>query len=228
MTDSPHVIIVGAGFAGLSAVGKLRKAGFRVTVIDKNLYSTFQPLLYQVATGGLNPGDVSYAVGGFTSAAPHSLRPRRPGRHRRGRAAGEAHRRAGARLRLPDAGHRRGGELLRPARGGREHLRALQPRRRHRAPRPHHERLRAAERERRPGPGVRDHRGRRRRDRGRARGHRGRAPTRGDPVHVPRRGPGPGPRPAHRDGTGNWSCRSTRSCGSTPGGSWSSGAWTSG
>src|SRR5580693_10751829 len=67
MTDSPHVIIVGAGFAGLSAVGKLRKAGFMVTVIDKNLYSTFQPLLYQVATGGLNPGDVSYAVGGFTS-----------------------------------------------------------------------------------------------------------------------------------------------------------------
>ena len=66
-TDSPHVIIVGAGFAGLSAVGQLRKAGCRVTVIDKNLYSTFQPLLYQVATGGLNPGDVSYAVGGFTS-----------------------------------------------------------------------------------------------------------------------------------------------------------------
>src|ERR1700722_16288896 len=66
MTDSPHVIIVGAGFAGLSAVGGLRKAGFEVTVIDKNLYSTFQPLLYQVATGGLNPGDVSYAVGGFT------------------------------------------------------------------------------------------------------------------------------------------------------------------
>jgi len=65
-TDSPHVIIVGAGFAGLSAVGGLRKAGLKVTVIDKNLYSTFQPLLYQVATGGLNPGDVSYAVGGFT------------------------------------------------------------------------------------------------------------------------------------------------------------------
>jgi NADH dehydrogenase len=60
-------VIVGAGFAGLSAVDKLRKAGFTVTVIDKNLYSTFQPLLYQVATGGLNPGDVSYAVGGFTS-----------------------------------------------------------------------------------------------------------------------------------------------------------------
>ncbi len=67
MTDSTHVVIIGAGFAGLSAVGKLRKSGFRVTVIDKNLYSTFQPLLYQVATGGLNPGDVAYPVGGFTT-----------------------------------------------------------------------------------------------------------------------------------------------------------------
>src|SRR5215831_10020127 len=67
MTDSPHVVIVGAGFAGLSAVGTLRKAGVRVTVIDKNLYSAFQPLLYQVATGGLNPGDIAYPVGGFTA-----------------------------------------------------------------------------------------------------------------------------------------------------------------
>src|SRR5579863_9101848 len=67
MTDSAHVVIVGAGFAGLSAVGALRKAGLNVTVVDKNLYSTFQPLLYQVATGGLNPGDVAYPVGGFTT-----------------------------------------------------------------------------------------------------------------------------------------------------------------
>ena len=67
MTDAPHVVIVGAGFAGLAAVGGLRKAGARVTVIDENLYSTFQPLLYQVATGGLNSGDVSYPVGGFTA-----------------------------------------------------------------------------------------------------------------------------------------------------------------
>ncbi len=66
MTDTAHVVIVGAGFAGLSAVDKLRKSGADVTVIDKNLYSTFQPLLYQVATGGLNPGDVAYPVGGFT------------------------------------------------------------------------------------------------------------------------------------------------------------------
>ena len=67
MTDAPHAIIVGAGFAGLSAVRGLRKAGARVTIIDRNLYSTFQPLLYQVATGGLNPGDIAYPVGGFTA-----------------------------------------------------------------------------------------------------------------------------------------------------------------
>jgi NADH:ubiquinone reductase (H+-translocating) len=45
----------------------LTKAGFRVTLLDANLYSTFQPLLYQVATAGLNPGDVSYPVGGIVS-----------------------------------------------------------------------------------------------------------------------------------------------------------------
>jgi NADH:ubiquinone reductase (H+-translocating) len=67
MTDSAHVVIIGAGFAGLSAVTGLCKAGVRVTVIDKNLYSTFQPLLYQVATGGLNPGDVAYPVGSITT-----------------------------------------------------------------------------------------------------------------------------------------------------------------
>src|SRR5216684_779661 len=80
MTDSPHVIIVGAGFGGVAGVGRLRTAGLRVTVIDKNLYSTFQPLLYQVATGGLNPGDVSYPVGGFTA--------RRRSRYWRGELAG--------------------------------------------------------------------------------------------------------------------------------------------
>jgi NADH dehydrogenase len=66
-TTPPRVIIVGAGFAGLSAVAGLRKAGARVTIIDKNLYSAFQPLLYQVATGGLNPGDIAYPVGGFAA-----------------------------------------------------------------------------------------------------------------------------------------------------------------
>ena len=63
--DAPHVVICGAGFGGLSAIRGLTRAGLRVTLIDGHLYSTFQPLLYQVATGGLNPGDVSYPAGGF-------------------------------------------------------------------------------------------------------------------------------------------------------------------
>jgi NADH dehydrogenase len=59
------VVICGAGFGGLSAIKKLTRAGMRVTLVDGHLYSTFQPLLYQVATGGLNPGDVAYPAGGF-------------------------------------------------------------------------------------------------------------------------------------------------------------------
>jgi NADH dehydrogenase len=65
--DAPRVIVIGAGFGGLAAVRALSRTGARVTLIDKNVYSTFQPLLYQVATGGLNPGDVAYPVRPFTS-----------------------------------------------------------------------------------------------------------------------------------------------------------------
>ena len=59
------MVICGAGFAGLAAITRLTRAGLRVTLVDGHLYSTFQPLLYQVATSGLNPGDVAYPVGGF-------------------------------------------------------------------------------------------------------------------------------------------------------------------
>ena len=62
---APHVVICGAGFGGLSAIRGLTRAGLRVTLVDGHLYSTFQPLLYQVATAGLNPGDVAYPAGGF-------------------------------------------------------------------------------------------------------------------------------------------------------------------
>ncbi|HYB85967.1 MAG TPA: NAD(P)/FAD-dependent oxidoreductase [Streptosporangiaceae bacterium] len=64
--DAPRVIVVGAGFAGLAAVAELARAGMQVMLIDHNGYSTFQPLLYQVATAGLNPGDVVYAARAFT------------------------------------------------------------------------------------------------------------------------------------------------------------------
>jgi NADH:ubiquinone reductase (H+-translocating) len=63
--NAPHVVICGAGFGGLAGIKKLTRAGLRVTLVDGHLYSTFQPLLYQVATAGLNPGDVAYPAGGF-------------------------------------------------------------------------------------------------------------------------------------------------------------------
>jgi NADH:ubiquinone reductase (H+-translocating) len=66
MKPAARVVVIGAGFAGLSAVRVLRRADADVTLIDRNIYSTFQPLLYQVATGGLNPGDVSYPIRSFT------------------------------------------------------------------------------------------------------------------------------------------------------------------
>ena len=72
---APRVIVVGAGFAGLAAVRELDRAGARVVVIDKNVYSTFQPLLYQVATGGLNPGDVAYPVRAFANKRAARFRP---------------------------------------------------------------------------------------------------------------------------------------------------------
>ncbi len=58
----PHVVVVGAGFGGVAATRELSKLGFRVTVIDQHPYNTFQPLLYQVATGGLNAGDITYSL----------------------------------------------------------------------------------------------------------------------------------------------------------------------
>jgi NADH dehydrogenase len=71
-TDTrPHVVVVGAGFAGLSAVRSLRKAPVRVTLIDRHSYSTFQPLLYQVATGALNPGDITYGARSFVASVSH-------------------------------------------------------------------------------------------------------------------------------------------------------------
>jgi NADH:quinone reductase (non-electrogenic) len=63
----PHVVVVGAGFGGIAATDELSKEGFRITLLDRFPYNTFQPLLYQVATGGLNPGDVTYALRFFAA-----------------------------------------------------------------------------------------------------------------------------------------------------------------
>src|SRR5579875_2021897 len=65
----PRVVVAGAGFAGLATL-----------LVDRNVYSTFQPLLYQVATGGLAPSDVAYPI--------RSLVRRYRARYRHGELAG--------------------------------------------------------------------------------------------------------------------------------------------
>lgn len=59
---APHVVIVGAGFGGLQAAKALQQAPVQVTVIDRNNYHLFQPLLYQVATADLSPADISAPI----------------------------------------------------------------------------------------------------------------------------------------------------------------------
>jgi len=59
---TPHVVIVGGGFAGLEAARALATADVRITLLDRHNYHLFQPLLYQVATASLSPGDVASPI----------------------------------------------------------------------------------------------------------------------------------------------------------------------
>ncbi len=65
----PRVVIVGAGFGGLSAAKELGGTAFEVTLIDQHNYHLFQPLLYQVATAGLAPSDIAAPIRGILSHA---------------------------------------------------------------------------------------------------------------------------------------------------------------
>jgi NADH dehydrogenase len=58
----PRVVIVGSGFGGLNAAQKLASAPAQITVIDRSNHHTFQPLLYQVATAGLSPGEIAAPI----------------------------------------------------------------------------------------------------------------------------------------------------------------------
>ncbi|HEY2324872.1 MAG TPA: NAD(P)/FAD-dependent oxidoreductase, partial [Thermoanaerobaculia bacterium] len=61
-SQTPHVVIVGGGFAGLYAARALRGAPVRITIVDRHNYHLFQPLLYQVATAALNPSDIAAPI----------------------------------------------------------------------------------------------------------------------------------------------------------------------
>ncbi|CAN5212356.1 NAD(P)/FAD-dependent oxidoreductase [soil metagenome] len=59
-----HIVILGAGFGGLYAAKALRRANADITVVDRRNFHLFQPLLYQIATGGLSPGDIASPIRG--------------------------------------------------------------------------------------------------------------------------------------------------------------------
>ncbi len=61
-SSNPRIVIIGGGFAGLELVKKLKNKNVQVVLLDKHNYHTFQPLLYQVATGGLEAGSIAYPI----------------------------------------------------------------------------------------------------------------------------------------------------------------------
>jgi NADH:ubiquinone reductase (H+-translocating) len=73
MSDSlPKVVIVGGGFAGLAAAKALRKTSARIILIDRSNHHLFQPLLYQVATSVLTPGQIGSPIRGVLRKQPNT------------------------------------------------------------------------------------------------------------------------------------------------------------
>ena len=59
-TKFPRIVVVGGGFAGLNFIKKLKNKSFQVVLIDKNNFHQFMPLLYQVASSGLEPDNIVF------------------------------------------------------------------------------------------------------------------------------------------------------------------------
>lgn len=74
LTDArlPHVVIVGGGFGGLAAAKALHRANVRVTLIDRQNHHLFQPLLYQVATSVLTPGQIGSSLRSLLGSHPNT------------------------------------------------------------------------------------------------------------------------------------------------------------
>ncbi len=61
-TDAPRIVVIGGGFAGISFIKKLQKENVQIVLFDRHNYHTFQPLLYQVSTAGLEPDSIAYPL----------------------------------------------------------------------------------------------------------------------------------------------------------------------
>lgn len=72
-TNKPRLVIVGAGFAGLILARNINPEHYQVVLLDRHNYHTFQPLLYQVATGGLEPGSIAHPLRKFIKRRPHVI-----------------------------------------------------------------------------------------------------------------------------------------------------------
>ena len=108
MAVVPKVVVIGAGFGGLEVARHLKGAPVEVTLVDQHNFHTFQPLLYQVATAGLNAADVAHAGAGPLPRPVERAVPAGPGDGRRlGRPRGVRRRPARPALRPPRPGRRR-------------------------------------------------------------------------------------------------------------------------
>ena len=72
MEAPPTVVVVGAGFGGLSCAHALAKAPVRTIVVDRNNYHQFSPLLYQVATSAVDSSDIAYPVRAILRKIPNA------------------------------------------------------------------------------------------------------------------------------------------------------------
>ena len=139
---NPRIVIVGAGFGGLSAAKALAGKPFDVTVIDRHNYHLFQPLLYQVATAGLSPAEIASPIRAILARAQNVnvMLGKVSGidtRAARGARRGPPHS-----LRHADPRDRRSARLFRPRRLGGVRARPEDHRRRDLHPPPHPARLR--------------------------------------------------------------------------------------
>lgn len=72
-TGQKRLVIIGGGFGGIEIAKRLKNQDLQIVMLDKHNYHCFQPLLYQVATGGLEPGSIAYPLRKFMQDIPNGL-----------------------------------------------------------------------------------------------------------------------------------------------------------